>query len=125
MNNKVKSAIFDITDKLQIRYKKGFGYYIYKEINNHPYSCTKTFRCNPYAIGFKEQYGFGWEDIKSELFTSFEEALKYSKKVDTLPYIEYNPNTHEKFYDTILRKGRLEDIISNLLIEIRDGEIHK
>ena len=34
LHNKIKEAQFDISDKLLIRYKKGYGFWIHKEIEN-------------------------------------------------------------------------------------------
>jgi hypothetical protein len=115
IDKNIIDADFTISDKLIIKYKKGYGFWIIKEVNNKWYACTNSFRINPYGIGFKDQYGFSYKDLKPFLFVSFNEALSFSDKVDDLEYCEFNPRTHEKFYDTILRKGKVEDLLSGII----------
>ena len=86
----IEGAEFCITDSKLIRYKKGYGFWIHKEIANHWYSCFKSCRINPFGLGFKESYGFGFKDMKPLFFTTFAEALENIDSVDTLPYWEYN-----------------------------------
>lgn len=112
IHSKVKEAQFDITNKILIRYKKDYGFWIHKEIENgNWYTCFRICRINPFGLGFKEQYGFGYDDLKPYFFNTFEEALKNIKKVDSLPYWEYNEDTHIKIGDSIMRSERIVEIL--------------
>jgi len=126
IHTKVQEAQFDISKKLLIRYKKGFGFWIHKEIENgNWYTCLRICRINPFGLGFKEQYGFGYKDMKPYFFNSFEEALKYVNKVDKLPYWEYNEDTHVKFFDTIMRAEKADGIMKTItVLENLRNEVH-
>lgn len=120
IDDNIKSAEFTINKKVLIRFKKDFGFWIHKEMeNNNWYTCLKSFKINPFAIGFKIQYGFDYKDLKTYFYESFEDALSMIDEVDKLPYWEYNMDTHIRVYDTIMKKDRanevLEEIISNLV----------
>lgn len=71
---------------------------------------------NPLGVGYKENYGFGYKDLKPFFFKSFDEAMDSVDRFDSFEYWEYNRHTHEKFMDTVLRKGRLEDIVNDLIL---------
>ena len=119
INSKVKEADFKISDSVEIRYKKGYGFWIvkkYKDAFGDTWNAFFTkFQTIPLAIGFKEQYGFGFKDLKPFFFKTFDDAFNSIDKVDDFEYWEYNKDTHEKIMDTILRKGRLEEIISDFV----------
>lgn len=119
IHSKVDNAEFEISKELIIRYKKGFGYWGLKEINKQWNVYTTSFRMNPFGVGFKENYGFGYEDLKPFFFISFEEALDYADKVDDFEYWEYNRRTHDRHFDTILRKGEFEKRIVEFLKQNR------
>ncbi len=119
INSKVKEADFKISDSVEIRYKKGYGFWIVKKSKDafgDTWNAFFTkFQTIPLAIGFKEQYGFGFKDLKPFFFKTFDEAMDSIDKVDGFEYWEYNKDTHEKFMDTILRKGRFGEIMGDLL----------
>ena len=83
IDKRIIEADFTISKELTVRYKKGFGFWLLKEINNQWYGCTNTFRMNPYGIGFKENFGFSYKDLKPFFFTSFDEALSFDIKVES------------------------------------------
>ena len=119
LHNKIKEADFKITDKLEIRYKKGYGFWVIKQskdaFGDNWDAYFNCFKCIPLAIGFKEQYGFGYKDLKPFFFKTFDEALSFVDKVDEVGYWEYNRETHEKIFDTILRKGKFENILQDFV----------
>jgi len=115
ISDKVQEAEFDINKNLIIRYKKGAGFYFLKKVNEQWESHTKSFCANPLAIGFKEQYGFGFKDIKPFLFETFDSCLKASRSSKEQPYWEYNQSTHLKYGSTIMRKENLEKTLRTIL----------
>jgi hypothetical protein len=110
-----ESAEFEISKKVIIRFKKDFGFYIVKEIGNLWYTCLKSCRINSLALGFKEQYGFSFKDMKLQAFSSYQEALEYIDIVDNFPYWEYNVYTHSKIFNSIVKNSQLKENLLKIL----------
>ena len=120
LSSKIKEADFKISESVDIRYKKGYGFWIIKK-SKDSFGDTwnaffNKFHTMPIAVGFKEQYGFGYKDLKPFFFKTFEEAVSFIDKVDSFEYWDYNKETHEKILDTVLRKGRFSKILSELIL---------
>ena len=82
IDKRLIGAEFAISDNILIRYKKDYGFWIHMKIKGNWYSCLRNCKINPFAIGFKTQYGFGFEDIKTQLFQSFDEAINSDILID-------------------------------------------
>jgi len=113
LSKEIKEAEFTINEKLIVRFKKGYGYWLLRENDSLWEAVINGAVVNSLAIGFKEQYGFDFKTLKNRLFSTFEEALSY--KDASFDYWEYNKDTHEKFMDTILKKGRFAQILEKML----------
>lgn len=119
LNSSIKEADFKISDTVEIRYKKGYGFWILKkrrgQLGDIWYAFLNNFHTIALGIGFKEQYGFGFKDLKPMFFKTFDDAINALDKVDSSDYWEYNKETHEKVFDTILKKGAFLNSIIDII----------
>lgn len=113
VDNRIQEAEFEINKDLIIRYKKGFGYWLLKKKVDGWHLYTNSFELNPLGVGFKENYGFGYKDLKPFFFKSFAEAMNNVDKVEEFDYWEYNRKTHAKVFDSIFRVEHFTEILKN------------